>query len=1386
MARPPSLLLIPPPGIKMAPQTDEPTKHERMLGVALNRPNTTKHLSADGRKDRDSLLTVDSEQGYARESTWTAATTNTTGTGGDADLEGEGETESDDEERYRPEEEDVGVGIHPGRKRSNPKPLNKLAINVEEAPDLPVRAKPNGNGIGLGPDGPSSTGRIRTRSMNSNASTAKTDHSRDRREKEFFRKEKLSQMPMPRNSGGSKQSSLSKAQGISSLAGGAQASSPTQASRRSNSSQVIQPASPTVPKPPPSTASTLAVLYLVCGLPKDPSCWTLSDHTTDLLPSNPTSLSMPTAQAAPAHLEGAVSRWWRPEVLGTTVSQSGVEPSEPKRRRGIGKKDRGEMGGGGHHHGIIPKEETARIQAKAMKLAFTREVEVIASTIQPPSTVHNFSFTIANPSASGPASVPGAIGQAWDNALARPGTGTTPPTTSTSHGPPTTTYYCSCLVVWSHADTARSEAIRQAVENGGKIKTVAIARAVKAAAAGKRFGEKLESRMESPMGIVPDSGKSFGGKNKGWSSGAETDTETEAYMTESEWGELSDRGGVPLAILPQSTPFWLPYALVLVSRHPLYDLMTDVLRISWARFHSDIARHSLEMSKFLNFPTPKPGETLRLPVGLLDFRSTFVNVDFQMWPLFKALSAENILTICEIALSPLGKVIFFCRHPIMLNIAVETFRYLLEMRGWSGIVHSAVHSRDLPIYLSDPGPFLLGLNVQTRSIVGTVATDILQVDLDTDSVSIDNPYPGALSKGATREKLRKKLEVAIGHPGHYYGVPPELHEAFPANRFRPFSAVEVEGRPTPAERLMPQATWDWNQQRVIAAFDRILAQKPRTGFLKHVLRSNVPRRAATLDPGTQHVQTIVRQHASSFVDRRDMLEAKIWKLNRRLAFLMAESAEWKNSMKTFQRFADKLTKESAELKTRLEKERREAKRLSGVVSEQELRQKDLSMQLQNTEKAREAAFEELKKMQQIRLEITQQRDTLASEIRHIVNMGDSSPAIMENIFNRLDHTSEIGSRPPTAQSNRSQSRDRQYYRRSHNRSISPAVDNGSELDFDETMEQISEEPEGDDDESIFFAEKIAVEETMRSIQNRLEMALRQAGQWDGRSLVTSPPDSPTSSSTVHPEMTKEANGDHLRTEGGASPNPGKASLSQKMLSKMKDIRSRKTTVTAHSPSVTSSPVIDPHPISPPATPDPSGTTRRRDSKQFGVAPYLRPESSQSMRQDTTRMNSSRPSLSSSPHPPSAFHNPTRPSHFKNMSNASVLTTDDDAASFVSAADLTPDEASLDNHDNDLSERPSIDSSHSVYIDTADGTPQRQDVRTSYASTASMDTIVGHSSNGSMSGFKPRPFLLFNSSDSGLVEESTPKDKRRSSLLVSSNRPKREQPPRSPSIPGSFA
>ncbi len=173
-----------------------------------------------------------------------------------------------------------------------------------------------------------------------------------------------------------------------------------------------------------------------------------------------------------------------------------------------------------------------------------------------------------------------------------------------------TTYHAATLIIYSHADKVRSEAIRASLESGVQGKSAAIARALRAAGAGRKMGRKLEARMIAPSLLGQGNSASRPGT-------ADTDAETENYMTESEWeGPQSAAAALQnVKALPTNMPLWLPFALTLVSRFPIYDLMLDVLRISWARYHLSISDHSLSMTRFINTGVVEQGRTLRVPAA---------------------------------------------------------------------------------------------------------------------------------------------------------------------------------------------------------------------------------------------------------------------------------------------------------------------------------------------------------------------------------------------------------------------------------------------------------------------------------------------------------------------------------------------------------------------------------------------------------------------------------------------------------------------------------------------------------------------------------------------------------------------------------------------------
>lgn len=104
-----------------------------------------------------------------------------------------------------------------------------------------------------------------------------------------------------------------------------------------------------VPNTPTQHVPTLPLtsLYLVSGLPKSPHTWTLAD---------------PDSVLGLHHSEGAVARWWRPEVLGSTVSP-GAGGGKKKKKNAKGEPAEVLKGAG-----ALSKAEVGKMLSKALKV----------------------------------------------------------------------------------------------------------------------------------------------------------------------------------------------------------------------------------------------------------------------------------------------------------------------------------------------------------------------------------------------------------------------------------------------------------------------------------------------------------------------------------------------------------------------------------------------------------------------------------------------------------------------------------------------------------------------------------------------------------------------------------------------------------------------------------------------------------------------------------------------------------------------------------------------------------------------------------------------------------------------------------------------------------
>ncbi|KAI0296199.1 hypothetical protein BC826DRAFT_908484 [Russula brevipes] len=820
----------------------------------------------------------------------------------------------------------------------------------------------------------------------------------------------------------------------------------------------------------PSFTPTLPLtsLYVVSGLPKAPHTWTLAD---------------PDSVLGLTHSEGAVNRWWRAEVLGSTVSPGAGGGKKKKKAKGDTEVLKGA--------GALSKQEVGKMLSKALKLSFTREVEIIASTLQPASTVHTFSFTLPAPSTPlAPSSSMGLLRTSVLSATAsdRPTSNVTslfpygdpfsharpsstflgppglfPPSSSSAPGVDqlgqganggrpdapgsTITYHGVCLTVWSHADAERSAAIRRTLEAGRSRKesaqslVAARLKSLRADTQDPMFQARRKSKrsMRGPWAA-----------NGGVTDGeTDMDAETDGAVSESDYevGSIgqSHNPGESTLFLPGDTVFWLPYALTLVSRHPIYDLMRDYLTLSWARFSKDVQSHTLQISKILSHPAPRAGDLIKLDAsaaaaksdaasaggpdtsleviarfpGGLDFGRGLVDINFTMWPLFKALNIDNILTICEIALAPTGRVLLFSRYPAMLGIAVSTIKYLVELRGWNGIALQSVHSRDAKIYIDDPGPWILGLATEARYSMRP-PSEVCICDLDINYLVCASPPAGVVSMKQQREKYRQRLLSAFDshyHPDH--SVPSEFKEAFPAGRFRPLCKIQAKrgGSSTVVADTIKPPNW-WHSTRVIQAFDAVLQDKmKRPSLFKRISSLGIVKRPPRLSAAEQLVQLSIRKRATAFVDARDDLETKIGRLSRRLNFLMTESDLWRDKFVTFEQYAEKLSLEAGELRSKINREQRETKRLSGLVTMTTVEKTKLQNQLKETEGAHREALVELQKMRDTMDFMEQERAEMVAEVEAQIEKALASMAVDID-----DESDEYDSRPASRVSSRSGSR----------------------------------------------------------------------------------------------------------------------------------------------------------------------------------------------------------------------------------------------------------------------------------------------------------------------------------------------------------------------------
>ncbi|KAI0194894.1 AEX-3 domain-containing protein [Xylaria flabelliformis] len=438
---------------------------------------------------------------------------------------------------------------------------------------------------------------------------------------------------------------------------------------------------------------------------------------------------------------------------------------------------------------------------------------------------------------------------------------------------------------------------------------------------------------------------------------------------------------------PEET-YWIPYCLSFLSRYPLYNLLGDYLRGMWIHWNKATNLfHAEEVSRILSFPAPRLNDLVRIDMKdyalCYQFPSSPTGFqNFAMWPLWSCLSIPNIVGVIEAAMSPTRRIIFVSHYPAMLTAAAETVRFCVRVYEWSGLYVPVVHARHAKDLVQEPGPYILGITAECRTLF-TAPTDALVVDLDRNFVLTSSP-PTALSPGQ-RNKFVTRLTQALNGDVTPSGVPHHLRSAYGGGKLVPAGQIivmrgEVESIQDPE--------W-WNQDAIMAVMDHVCEKMGRNTGLKAVFGGSVKKPLMT-KVSMRHLNEIVRERNQysrdameawqDFINLKGRMDTELAKVAKRNNYLVEELENWKQQFLKFQAFAEQLTKETQDLKTKIETQKRENRRLVGLVDQQKDDNARLAVRLTGTEKQRDDALEALVLQQEIAEELERERKRNKKEL----------------------------------------------------------------------------------------------------------------------------------------------------------------------------------------------------------------------------------------------------------------------------------------------------------------------------------------------------------------------------------------------------------------------
>jgi len=397
--------------------------------------------------------------------------------------------------------------------------------------------------------------------------------------------------------------------------------------------------------------------------------------------------------------------------------------------------------------------------------------------------------------------------------------------------------------------------------------------------------------------------------------------------------------------------------------------------------------HAEEVSRILSFPAPRLNDLVRIDMKdyalCYQFPSSPTGFqNFAMWPLFSCLTMPNIVGLIEAAVSPTRRIILTSHHPAMLTVAAETVRYCVRVYEWSGLYVPVVHARNVHDMVQEPGPYILGITTECRSLFQP-PKDALLVDLDRNLVITDHP-PNVLSAGQ-RTKFVNRLTQALNQDVEITGVPQHLKSAYGGGKLIPAGQIivlrgEVESIQDP--------TW-WNQDSIMSVMDHVCEKLGRNSGVKAIFGGQMKKPLMT-KISMRHMNEIVRERNQysrdaqeawqDFINLKGRLDTELAKVSKRNNYLEQEVETWKLQFQKFQVFVESLNKELAELRVKIESHKRENRRLTGLIDQQKDDTARLTLRLSGTERQRDNALEALVLQQGIAEDLERERSRNRKEI----------------------------------------------------------------------------------------------------------------------------------------------------------------------------------------------------------------------------------------------------------------------------------------------------------------------------------------------------------------------------------------------------------------------